>query len=752
LVLFDTPLRYAVNDYSIGIAAEDLDGDNKPDLVVTNFNANTITIFQNNSTINQLSFNLAKVLNTGSGPYNVAIGDLDADGKPDLVVTNERDYPGTISVLKNTSSPGAFSFAIKKDFVVTSFPRGLGIGDLDADGKPDVVVACQDGNVSVLKNSSGAGNINFNAGIIYAIGSGASTQGVAIADIDGDGKSDIAVTNNNDPGTVSVLRNTSLTGSIHFDAYKDFSAGANPYAIAATDIDGDGKTDMVVTNQLSSNLSVFINSSSAGNINFKPKVNFLTGKEPRTLVIADVDGNRAKDLVVGDDIGDEVSILLAQNIIGKLPSIITLPQQIPLPDGANNYNPKATSTNPETPITYTSSNTAVATITANGLVHLVGPGVSLITAHQAGNNNYEDAPPVTQTLTVIESLHLAMPAIAGKTICQPDFPSNVASSNAVIPITYSSNNAGVATVSPTGIIHIVGPGTVTIQATQNADPSLYISATPVSQTFAVTMPPLPVATIIANYAGKCLGSSITFTASATNTRGKPTYQWQINGVNAGTNDLTFASSTLNNNDMVTCIVTNNDVCPNVATVISNAIVVNLLSSTTPTVSIKASNNDVFAATPITFNATATGAPGTLVYQWQVNGINVGLNSNVFTTSALVNGDQVICTVQTDAACTTTAISQPVIINIIAKLTIPNTFTPNNDGVNDAWLISGISSYPNNSVSVFNRYGSLVYQAKNYGNNWRGLSNGRALPFATYYYVIDLGFKNTRLSGWVTLLQ
>ncbi|WP_184546970.1 FG-GAP-like repeat-containing protein [Mucilaginibacter sp. FT3.2] len=752
VVSFDAPLKYAVNDYSIGIMAEDLDGDGKPDLVVTNFNANTVTIFKNISVVNQLSFQLQTVLNTGQGAYGVAISDLDADGKPDIVVTNEKDYPGTISVLKNTSSPGLFSFAAKNDFTVTSFPRGLSIGDLDADGKPDVVVACQDGNVCVLKNSSTAGNISFNASIAYPLAAGFGTESTVIADVDGDGKPDIAAANNNVNGTISVLKNIGTAGAISFGARKDFSAGTNPFSIAAADIDGDGKPDLVVANQLSNNASVFINSGSAGNINFNTAVDFLAGTQPRSLVVADIDGNHRADLVVGNNGANTVSVLLAQNVADKLPSVITLPLQLPLLDANNNYDPKASSTNQETPITYTSSNPAVATIASNGLVHVIAPGVTYITAHQAGNANYDDAAPVTQTLTVVETLYLYMPPIAGKTICQADFPADVVSSNSVIPITYTSNNPAVATVSSQGVIHITGAGSVTIKAMQNANPPLYVSATPVSQTFAVSVPPYPVVNITANYAGKCAGSAVTFTATTTNTGANPTYQWQLNGVNTGTNNSVFASGTLSNNDIVACTVTNNNECPDIAKATSNHIIVSLISPSTPTVSITASTNGVFAGTPITFNAATTGTSGTITYQWQVNNINTGLNSNVFTANTFANADQVTCAITTDAVCSAPAISEPLIVNIVTRLTIPNSFTPNGDGVNDTWFISGIASYPNSFLTVFNRYGSPVYQAKNYNNAWRGVFNGRPLPSATYYYVIDLGFKNTKLSGWVTILR
>ncbi|WBX72546.1 gliding motility-associated C-terminal domain-containing protein [Tenacibaculum pacificus] len=98
------------------------------------------------------------------------------------------------------------------------------------------------------------------------------------------------------------------------------------------------------------------------------------------------------------------------------------------------------------------------------------------------------------------------------------------------------------------------------------------------------------------------------------------------------------------------------------------------------------------------------------------------------------------------------------VNITENIQLTNGFSPNNDSVNDTWVIlSEISiKYPNNKLLVFNRHGNKVYQAAPYKNNWDGIANSNLiinkttkLPIGPYYYVLELNnTSNTMLKGWV----
>jgi gliding motility-associated-like protein len=95
---------------------------------------------------------------------------------------------------------------------------------------------------------------------------------------------------------------------------------------------------------------------------------------------------------------------------------------------------------------------------------------------------------------------------------------------------------------------------------------------------------------------------------------------------------------------------------------------------------------------------------------------------------------------------------PVFVKVYKKVTVPNTFSPNADGINDTWNIDALITYPDCLVSVYNRYGNQVYQSRGYGKAWNGSYNGRQLPTGTYYYIIDLKNGTPKINGWIVIVR
>ncbi|MBS1523447.1 MAG: gliding motility-associated C-terminal domain-containing protein [Bacteroidetes bacterium] len=94
-----------------------------------------------------------------------------------------------------------------------------------------------------------------------------------------------------------------------------------------------------------------------------------------------------------------------------------------------------------------------------------------------------------------------------------------------------------------------------------------------------------------------------------------------------------------------------------------------------------------------------------------------------------------------------------ILQTLPAVVIPNAFTPNGDGINDFWNIKSIEAYPKCIVSVYSRYGTLVYQSKGYPRSWDGTSGGTPVPTGTYYYIINLNEGDSKpLTGYIAVIR
>ena len=83
----------------------------------------------------------------------------------------------------------------------------------------------------------------------------------------------------------------------------------------------------------------------------------------------------------------------------------------------------------------------------------------------------------------------------------------------------------------------------------------------------------------------------------------------------------------------------------------------------------------------------------------------------------------------------------------------NTMTPNGDGANDVFYIENIDTFPNNYLTIYNRWGNVVFETRSYNNDWEGTYNGQPLPVGTYYYYMELNDPDNRShSGHITILR
>ncbi len=325
---------------SNGIVIGDIDGDGKADVMIANINDNTVSVYRNTSTsgnINSNSFASKVSFTTGFRPTNMALGDLDGDGKLDLALSS---YNGTtVTVLRNTASSGVItstSFAAKVEFTVGSINglSSIAIHDFDGDGKPDLAIMNPSRNViSVLRNTAQPGNItssSFNSYIDYS--TGGTPYGIALGDLDGDGKPDISVANlyPSGPATaMAVFRNTAVSGSINtnsFAAKVDLpTAYYNTQHLAVGDLDGDGKQDItIISSQPAPNIYVYRNTATSGVLSntgsFAARVSFSSSVLPTYTCIGDIDGDGKPEIILSSQGGNTLSIFRNTSVQGTITS------------------------------------------------------------------------------------------------------------------------------------------------------------------------------------------------------------------------------------------------------------------------------------------------------------------------------------------------------------------------------------------------------------------------------------------------
>jgi gliding motility-associated-like protein len=170
-------------------------------------------------------------------------------------------------------------------------------------------------------------------------------------------------------------------------------------------------------------------------------------------------------------------------------------------------------------------------------------------------------------------------------------------------------------------------------------------------------------------------------------------------------------------------------------------------NTPPTVTISSNKGSTVSKGDM-IQLTATGGNN---YHWTtVNGIISGQQSAVLQARIMVNTTYEVTVVNTAGCSNTGHISIAVVEDF--KVESTNILTPNGDGKNDRWVIRNLDSYPDNEVKIFDRAGRIVYQRKNYSNDWDGTVNGSPLSEGTYYYILTINGNTKTAKGYITIIR
>ena len=243
----------------------------------------------------------------------------------------------------------------------------------------------------------------------------------------------------------------------------------------------------------------------------------------------------------------------------------------------------------------------------------------------------------------------------------------------------------------------MAPGTYKAVVINNAGCSVTTNSIVINPTVTPSLNINTAATIV------CEGAAVTFTASISDAGNNPIYQWQVNGINAGTNNPVFTSNNLANGSLVRCLLTSDASCSTSSTTFSNNISVTINALADPAVQIAATATTICLGMPITFTAKPTNGGTIPIYQWQVNGNNAGTNYFIYTTNSLSNGDIVTCILFNPGSCSSspTAVSNKITVSVSSV--IPSV----NITASDTIICSGSSA---NFIAVaVNAGNSPVYQ-------------------------------------------
>ncbi len=254
--------------------------------------------------------------------FDLEIADFDQDGKNDIVTTKigRNDIPSDILIYHNTATTNTITMSVldkntNPELDIGNPSSNVAHGDIDGDGKTDIAVT-RGGNtrnvVYIFRNISTIGNIKFAVKKTYLLATGSLSRRVLIKDIDMDGRPEVLVTNsiNNE---IAIFKNNSSKGLINLSSIPEIvTSGVAPSTngLAVEDLNLDGKPEIVITPFLDENVYVLKNQSTTTNISFSDPLVLPVSGNLNNIAVGDLNNDGKNDIIVTKTQQNEITILL----------------------------------------------------------------------------------------------------------------------------------------------------------------------------------------------------------------------------------------------------------------------------------------------------------------------------------------------------------------------------------------------------------------------------------------------------------
>lgn len=635
----------------------DLNGDGKLDIVSADGRYSNFSVITNTSSGGNLSFSPWSHF-PGYYPYSfqfAGIMDFEGDGKPDIFGT----HGGRMAVYQNNSTGSGLSFSNVTFNLYSGQGGDCAAADLDGDGKPDLVSHGKL-HMRLYRNTSNGGKISFTNQYTLPTEVQNYPGRLAISDLDGDGKPDLIIKGNSN--LVSVFRNTSRPGQIIFEAREDFLLPSQIVRFAIGDLNGDGKPDVAATiSDFSTDIdqditiSLLENTSTPGNISFAEKVDIHMDPflhSIRHIAISDIDSDGKNDIVCTDNELNAISVFLNQQGVNAVRICQAGATTLNAGNNGSSYqwqqNISGTFTDISNGGNFSGSNSQALQISNvpaawNGRQYrcLVDGNVSRLYRLVVDTFARPGVTVATKNLSVCENSPVTFTSSASNSGKNPHYEWQINN----VPVGADSSSFTSKALRNNDQVRVIITGSKSCQL-----PLTDTSNVLTMNVGNITV--VPKVRIEASDTAVCQNAVVMLRAVAENGGDDPQYNWRtlIFPAPGSTDSSIYTTFNLGTTETFFLVMVSNAACASPAEVISNSVTIHVESRQYSTVFVTASNEKICTGAPVTFTAATTFAGDNPLFDWRHNEVAVANGSNSYTPASVANGDNIMAYLTSSALC------------------------------------------------------------------------------------------------------